>query len=286
MLLKDAIEKFKHYLLVTDKSSETVRSYTVDLTNFEKFLEYKYNCPLYLNEVQVTDIEDYLYYLKTKNLQTASRSRNLYTLRSFWNYAYKNKMCGFNLAMAVEPIKIQKKERTFLSTEEAFQLIDAIDHPLIQLVIKTLYYTGLRISECLNLKVKNVNLENKVIHVISGKGNKDRNIPINQNLLPLFQDYLANERPQVNSNYFFATKKTGSLSAAYVNSALRDTVEKLGWKKHVTAHILRHSFASNLIKNGVSLVYVQKLLGHSNLKVTSIYTHANMEELDKSINVL
>lgn len=286
MLLKDAIEKFKHYLLVTDKSSETVRSYTVDLTNFEKFLEYKYNCPLYLNEVQVTDIEDYLYYLKTKNLQTASRSRNLYTLRSFWNYAYKNKMCGFNLAMAVEPIKIQKKERTFLSTEEAFQLIDAIDHPLIQLVIKTLYYTGLRISECLNLKVKDVNLENKVIHVISGKGNKDRNIPINQNLLPLFQDYLANERPQVNSSYFFATKKTGSLSAAYVNSALRDTVEKLGWKKHVTAHILRHSFASNLIKNGVSLVYVQKLLGHSNLKVTSIYTHANMEELDKSINVL
>lgn len=286
MLLKDAIEKFKHYLLVTDKSSETVRSYTVDLTNFEKFLEYKYNCPLYLNEVQVNDIEDYLYYLKTKNLQTASRSRNLYTLRSFWNYTYKNKMCNFNLAMAVEPIKIQKKERTFLSTEEAFQLIDAIDHPLIQLVIKTLYYTGLRISECLNLKLKDVDLENKVIHVISGKGNKDRNIPINQNLLPLFQDYLRNERPEVNSNYFFATKKTGCLSAAYVNSALRDTVQKLGWKKHVTAHILRHSFASNLIKNGVNLVYVQKLLGHSNLKVTSIYTHANMEELDKSINVL
>ncbi len=286
MLLKDAIERFKHYLLVTDKSSETVRSYTVDLTNFEKFLEYKYNCPLYLNEVQVTDIEDYLYYLKTKNLQTASRSRNLYTLRSFWNYSYKNKMCGFNLAMAVEPIKIQKKERTFLSTEEAFQLIDAIEHPLIHLVIKTLYYTGLRISECLNLKLKDVDLENKVIHVISGKGNKDRNIPINQTLLPLLQDYLKNERPQVSSSYFFATKKTGCLSAAYVNSALRDTVEKLGWKKHVTAHILRHSFASNLIKNGVSLVYVQKLLGHSNLKVTSIYTHANMEELDKSINVL
>ncbi|MCY6370974.1 site-specific tyrosine recombinase/integron integrase [Clostridium ganghwense] len=286
MLLRDAIKRFKQYLVMTDKSSETIRSYSTDLANFEKFLEHKYNCPLYLNEIQVTDIEDYLYYLKKKNLQTASRSRNLHTLRSFWNYSCKNKLCNFNLAMTVEPIKIQKKERTYLSTEEAFQLIDAIEHPLIKLVIKTLYYTGLRINECLNLNINDVDLENKIIHVIGGKGNKNRDIPINQNLIPLFENYLANERPHVNSQYFFATKKTGSLSANYVNQSLRETVRKLGWKKHVSAHILRHSFASNLIKNGVNLVYVQKLLGHSNLKVTSIYTHANIEELNKSVNVL
>lgn len=157
---------------------------------------------------------------------------------------------------------------------------------MIKLVIKTLYYTGLRINECLSLNVNDVDLQNKIIHVIGGKGNKNRDIPINNNLIPLFENYLANERPHTTSEFFFATKKTGSLSANYVNQTLRETVEKLGWKKHITAHILRHSFASNLIKNGVSLVYVQKLLGHSNLKVTSIYTHANMEELNKSINVL
>lgn len=286
MLLKDAIKKFKHYLIVTDKSSETVRSYCVDLANFEKFLEHKFNCPLYLNEIKVCDIEEYLYFLKKKHLKTATRSRNLYTLRSFWNYAYKNKLCNFNLAMAVEPIKIQRKERTYLTTEESITLINSIPHPLIKLVITTLYYTGLRISECLNLKIDNVDFEGKIIHVIGGKGNKNRDIPINEHLLPLFQEYIKNERPCVNSNYFFATKKTGRLSAPYVNSVLKDTTHSLGWKKHVTAHILRHSFASNLIKNGVNLVYVQKLLGHSNLKVTSIYTHANMEELNKSINVL
>ncbi|QGU95845.1 tyrosine-type recombinase/integrase [Clostridium bovifaecis] len=286
MLLNDVIERFKKYLVTTDKSKETVRSYGVDLSNFEQFLEEKYNCPLYLDEIQVEDIEDYLYHLKKKNLQTASRSRNLYTLRSFWNYAYKNKLCKWNLAMAVEPIKIQKKERTYLSTEEVEKLIEEIDHSLIKLVVQTLYYTGLRINECLNLKIDDVDLDNKVIHVIEGKGNKNRDIPINQHLLILFENYINNERIYVGSNYFFATKKSGKLSAPYVNSVLRDTVTRLGWKKHVTAHILRHSFASNLIKKGVNLVYVQKLLGHSNLKVTSIYTHANMEDLDKSINVL
>ncbi|MGY0372860.1 site-specific tyrosine recombinase/integron integrase [Clostridium sp. JNZ J1-5] len=286
MLLDEAIEKFKRYLIMTDKSKETVRSYGVDLANFQQFLEEKYNCPLYLDEVQVDDIEDYLYFLKRKNLQTASRSRNLYTLRSFWNYGYKNKMCKWNLAMAVEPIKIQKKERTYLSPEEVKELIEEIDHPLIKLVVETLYYTGLRINECLNLKIENIDLDTKVLHVIGGKGNKNRDIPINQNLLPLFQSYLNNYRLEISSEYFFATKKSGKLSAPYVNTVLRDTVKRLGWKKHVTAHILRHSFASNLIKNGVNIVYVQKLLGHSNLKVTSIYTHANMEELDKSINVL
>lgn len=286
LLLKAAIEKFKKYLITTEKSEETVRSYGIDLSHFEEFLEDKYNCPLYIDEIKVEDIEDFLYYLKKKNLQTATRSRNLYTLRSFWNYAYKSKLCKWNLAMAIEPIKIQKKERTYLSEKEVDTLINAVDHPLIKLVVQTLYYTGLRINECLNLKLNDVDIESKIIHVIGGKGNKNRDIPINKNLLSLLKNYVENGRTEIESDYFFATKKSGKLSAAYVNSVIRDTVNSLGWKKHVSAHILRHSFASNLIKNGVNLVYVQKLLGHSNLKVTSIYTHANMEDLNKSINVL
>lgn len=286
MLLDEAIEKFKRYLIVTDKSKETVRSYGMDLTNFLQFLEEKYNCPLYLEEVQVEDIEDYLYHLKKKNLQTASRSRNLYTLRSFWNYAFKNKLCKWNLAMAVEPVKIQKKERTYLSVDEVKTLIENIDHELIKIVVQTLYFTGLRINECLNLKIDDIDLNSKILHVIRGKGNKNRDIPINEQLLPILKGYLENGRVEAHSEYFFATKKSGKLSAPYVNTVLRDTVKSLGWKKHVTAHILRHSFASNLIKNGVNLVYVQRLLGHSNLKVTSIYTHANMEDLNESINLL
>ena len=287
MLLKDAIIKFKQNLITMDKSEETIRSYLSDLTCFSQYLEHKYNCPAYLEEVQTADIEDYLYYLKEeKKLEGSSRSRNLYTLRSFWNYAYKKNLCERNVPMSVEPIKIQKKERTFLSAEEIEELIQHIHHDLVKVVIQTLFYTGMRINECLSLQLKDVDLENKMIHVINGKGKKDRNILMHQNLVTILQYYINHQRSEMKSTYFFATAKTGSLSAAYVNRILRETVESLGWTKHITAHILRHSFASNLIKNGVNLVHVQKLLGHSNLKITSIYTHANMEDLDKSINVL
>ncbi|NMM65105.1 tyrosine-type recombinase/integrase [Clostridium sp. P21] len=286
MLLNDAINKFTYHLTITNKSKETIKSYTSDLTAFEHFLEWKYNCAVYLSDVTMVDIDDYLYELKKKKLSSASRSRQIYTFRSFWSYLYKNKFCEWNIAMSIEPIKIQRTERTFLSSEEAHALINAIEHPLIKTVVQTLFYTGLRISECLNLKVKDVDIENKVIHIINGKGSKNRDIPINVNLLSILKNYVETYKCSIKSNYFFATEKSGSLSAPYVNRVLNDTAHTLGWKKHVSAHILRHSFASNLIKNGVNLVYVQKLLGHSNLKVTSIYTHANMDDLNKCINVL
>ncbi|MBC2397051.1 tyrosine-type recombinase/integrase [Clostridium tetanomorphum] len=286
MLLSKAIKEFIYYLTITNKSEETIKAYNSDLICFSYFLEEKYNCPLYISEIKSVDIEDFLFYLKKRKLTTASRSRNLYTLRSFWNYAYKNKLCQWNIAMAVEPIKVQNKERTFLSIEEVHTLIDAIHHPLVKTVVQALFYTGMRISECLNLEMKDVDLENEIIHIINGKGAKDRNIPINKNLVCILEDYLKTYRSSIDSKYFFATEKSGHLSAPYVNRVLSDTVKELGWKKHVSAHILRHSFASNLIKNGVNLVYVQKLLGHSNLKVTSIYTHASIEDLNNSINLL
>lgn len=285
MLLHDAIKEFKRYLKITSRSPETITSYSSDLLSFEEFMENKYNGPVYLDEIESIDIEDYLYHLKNKNLQNSTRSRNLYTLRSFWNFAFKNKLCSWNVAISIEPIKTQQKERTYLTKDEAMELMESIEHPLIKLVVQTLFYTGMRISECLNLKLNDVDIENKVIHVINGKGSKDRDIPINNTLLPLLEEYLET-RPDVSGNYFFVTKKTGRLSAVYVNRVIDDTVKTLGWKKHVSAHILRHSFASNLIKKGVNLVYVQKLLGHSNLKVTSVYTHANLEDLNSSINLL
>lgn len=286
MLLKDVIEDFLYYLKVTEKSTETQKSYKSDLYSFLAFLEKKYNCPAYIDEINLIDLEEYLFYLKNKNLKPASRSRNLYTLRSIFSYAYKNKLVKWNIANELEPIKLQHKERTFLSKDEVAELAHSIDHPLIHTVVDTLFYTGLRISECLNLKLSDVSFDTNLIHVINGKGGKDRDIPMSDNLVSILTNYLNTTRKNIDSEFFFATEKSGKLTAPYVNRVLNDTAKSLGWKKHISAHILRHSFASNLIKNGVNLVYVQKLLGHSNLKVTSIYTHANMDELSKSVNML
>lgn len=201
MLLNNTVEEFIKYLTITSKSNETIKAYESDLKSFCSFMESKCNCGVYMNEIEMTDIENYLFYLKNKNLQASSRSRNLYTLRSFFNFAYKNKYCNWNTALSIEPIKFQRKERTFLSEEEVMELVSAIDHPVVSVIVTTLFYTGLRISECVHLKVKDVDFQNNIVHVIGGKGNKDRDIPINKNLYPILKSYLENVR--VKDSIFF-----------------------------------------------------------------------------------
>jgi len=287
MLLDEGKQRFLQYMNAIDRSSETIDSYGKDLTLFGNYLSKIYNCAAYVEDVTSSDIESYLTYLKEdRNYAPASRSRNLYTLRSFFSWAYKKELVDRDVALSVENIKLQQKERVYLKDDEVEVLLGAISHPLINLVIRTLYLTGLRISECLDLTVDTVDLEDKVIHVIGGKGNKDRLIPISDKLYPYLKDYKDSRKTLRGKDIFFATSKTGKISAVYVNRALADATKKLNWNKHVSCHILRHSFASRLVEQDVNLVQVQKLLGHSSLKVTSIYTHSNIDKLKLAVNAM
>lgn len=142
----------------------------------------------------------------------------------------------------------------------------------------------MRISECTKLKLKYVDFKNEVIHIIAGKGNKDRDIPMSSKLIKLLIDYIKNKRLDVNSEFLFCTKRTGKLSPQYVNRQINEAVKRLGWDKHVSAHIIRHSFASRLVLKNVNIVKIQKLLGHSDLRVTSIYTHTSAKELKDAVD--
>jgi integrase/recombinase XerD len=177
-------------------------------------------------------------------------------------------------------------ERTYLTEEEVVILTEELDHPLIQLVVKTLYYTGLRISECIHLTLDDVNFERNWIRVIEGKGGKDRTIPMNLKLKELLADYKENWRAEVETPYFFCTFKSGKLHRNYVNLVIRQALKRLDWNRKITAHTLRHSFASNLVKKEVNIVKIQKLLGHSSLTTTSVYTHTNLVELEDAVNHL
>lgn len=167
-------------------------------------------------------------------------------------------------------------------------MADAIDIYIIKVIVLFLYNTGLRISECRDLKIEDVDLEDRIIYVIEGKNKKDRVVPINDNLHKLLVDYIENHRDAPESNYFFATSQSGSGSISYPHIAftLREAAAKAGIKKQVTCHILRHSFASALVKKKVGIVEISKLLGHSNLAATSVYTHTNIEALSEAVNTL
>lgn len=288
MLLNQAITRFVQHLVAIDRSKETVRGYEAELGYFNHFLSVKHNGPVYLEDIKLADMEEYLASLKRRNIATATRNRVVYVLRSFNNYCCKQELCEKNYAELLEPVKIIQKERDFITEEELQILISKIHQPVIRTVIQTMFYTGGRITEMKNLKLKDVDLENSVLHIIEGKGRKDRDVPISRTLHEILTNYLENIRDHddIETDFFFAIPKSGSISGNYVNRLLKEAVIELSWEKHITAHVLRHSFGTNLLEKGASLVSIQKLLGHANLTVTSRYLHQDKDKLTEAVNLL
>lgn len=284
MLLRESILMFRKHLVINERSSETLRAYMIELGNFTKYLENQFNGPIYLEDVTVRDIEEYLHELKIRGCHASRRSRMVYILRSFYNFAVRQELVNTNVAARVDSVKVQQLERTFLGDEEFEELISVIMNDLVRVLICTLFMTGLRIKEALDLTLDDVDFTANIIRVKHGKGNKSRIIPISDRLLPILRHYVEKSRPQGDSSKFFATKVSGQLSASMANKTLKQAVSLLGWSKKVTCHVLRHSFASHLVRHNVNIVRVQKLLGHASLKTTSIYTHATLEELSEAVN--
>ena len=285
MLLNQAIEGFTKYMHLIDRSQETIRGYISELGCFSNFVTIKHNCPVYLEDIVLQDLEDYLLHEKERGAASASRSRSLYILRSFYNYCCRKDLCVKNIASLLEPVKIKQKEREFITEDELGELVAAIEQPVIKTVVQAMFYTGGRISEMIHLTLEDVDLENRVLHIIDGKGGKDRDVPINDKLHHILTHYLEHIR-DAHSNRFFALARTGKVSDSYINHCIYKAVEKLGWEKDISAHVLRHSFGSNLLEKGASVVSIQKLLGHSSLRVTSRYLHQDTDKLTEAVNLL
>jgi len=284
MILQSVLSDYKVYMYQQEKSPRTITGYMQDLNFFRKWLEKEFNGPVYLEEITFEDIEKFLTHLKVeKDYKPASRKRISASIKMFYKYAWKRNMCPEDLASKIENVKYVPKERDYLTEEEALSFIKAIKHPVVQVFTTTLFYTGVRVSEALALTPEDVDLNLGWIRIKNGKGNKFRRIPICHKLKKVLLDY---EQWRVDSHQYFATEKTGSLSIGRVQAIIRETRENLGCKKHITAHIFRHSFASQLVKNDVNIVSISKLLGHSSLKTTSIYTHASDEQLVDAVRML
>ena len=286
MLFSETANKLSEYMESIDRSPITIEVYKRDLGYIRRFLEERKNGPVYIEDVTQDDLEAFMRYVKeVKQYSANTRSNYFYTLRSLYAFAYKKGLIQRNIAASMDFMRMPKIERNYLTKKEVETIVDCIHSPLIALMANFLFNTGLRISECLNLTLDDVNFEKRSIHVRQGKGRKDRMVPINNKLYDLLLDYRENWRDANGSDFFFATRKTGSISYNYVNATIRNAAKKAGIKKPVSCHTLRHSFASALVDKNVNLVQIQKLLGHESLAVTSIYTHTNMEALAEAVNM-
>ncbi len=173
--------------------------------------------------------------------------------------------------------KKDKKLPTVLSKEEIIELLRVTRNIKHRTCLALLYSGGLRIGELLNLKIADIDVHRKQIFVRSGKGRKDRFVVLSQAVLPLLNNYLATYKP---ANYLFESQKGGNkYSPESIRAFLKRSCQKAGISKEVTAHTLRHSFATHLLENGTDIRYIQELLGHNSPKTTMIYTHVRKKDL-------
>ncbi|UCD20811.1 MAG: tyrosine-type recombinase/integrase [archaeon] len=180
-------------------------------------------------------------------------------------------------------VKLPKKERRlpeFLTKQEMKSLIAAAETKKSKLMIKFLYATGLRVSEAVNLKVEDINFDDRIGKIRKGKGKKDRLFLLPEALSLELKSYLEKKEHQ------FLFSKTKALTTRNLQKIIKKTAAKAGLTKKVTPHTLRHSYATHLLDLGTDIRKIQTLLGHENLQTTQIYTHVSTEELKKVPNPL
>lgn len=258
---EELLNKLKNRCILRGFSNQTIESYVYNVKRFLEFLE---KSRLNLSN---EGIKSYLLIqnvgINTSRLQHASIS---FFFREVLNKPF-----------TLDEVPIKKKQKQLpklISKEKIKQMIDLTDNIKHKLIIKLLYSSGLRLQELINLKRKDIDFEREILNVKKGKGNKDRITLISENLkLDLLKYY---------SNNLFKTEyvfegRNGKYTKKSVQKVLYLAGKKVGIK--VTPHMLRHSFATHLLESGTDIRHIQKLLGHSDLKTTEIYTHVSTKDL-------
>jgi len=265
----DSIEKLKAELKIRGFSPLTVRNYTFFV---EKFLARTKKDADNLNEDDVKAYISEMFDTKSKNtIMLAAAS-----LKFYFNEVLKKEF---------SQIPLPKKERRLpevLSKDEVRKLIDATDTIKSRLIVSFLYSTGLRVSELVNLKVSDLNLDEKTGWVRRGKGSKDRLFVLSENLCDDLKDYLNGKA----EGYKFLFSREKPLTPRNIQKIIQGTKNRAGIIKRTTPHTLRHSFATHLLEQGIDIRIIQAMLGHSSLSTTQVYTHISSDQLKKVKNPL
>jgi len=273
------INKFFEYISSYRKYSEnTLHSYQKDLKKFLSFLEL--NGINELNRISKKTIQRYMIYLSELNLNPRSISRNLSALRSFYDFLLFNDLTESNPVKDIKNPKLPRKIVKYLDEEELNSILSLMekDPEVFQefAMIEFLYSTGLRVSEFCNLKISNVDFEKKIVKV-KGKGNKIRFIPLTERLIHLLKNLNVEQKSP--EEFLFVTKNGGKLYPKYVERIVKRFLSEISDDGNVYPHLIRHTFATHLLRRGADLSSIKELLGHASLDTTTIYAHVSIDHL-------
>lgn len=274
-------EYLKHLKYEKNYSNDTINSYKIDL---EEYLLYLENCQKDFLHIKYNDIKDYLLFLNNKKNSSATISRKISSLRSFYKYLVNAEIKDNNPFLSVKLPKKEKKLPRFFSYSELEKLFEVPDlnDPLGQrdrLILEMLYATGVRVSELVNIKVSDIS--GREIKIL-GKGNKERYVEFGDYADETLQIYLNDGYRKLNkknSEYLFLNKNHTKLTDRGVRFILDRIISDTSINKNISPHMLRHSFATHLLNEGCDLLSVQQLLGHESLSATSIYTHITTDRI-------
>ncbi len=268
MIFDESLKKLSTDLKLRGFSKQTIKTY---LFYNQKFIEFTKKQP---EDIIEDDIKDFLgFKYSDDSLSNASIALIKAALKFFFTETLGKKLSDLKTP------KKSNKLPVVLNKSEIINLINKTENRKHKLIIELLYSTGLRLSECVNLKYSDIDLNEGIGWVRSGKGSKDRIFIISEmfkkDLLHYIEDTKSNSK-----GYIFLVNGR-KMSTRGIQHAIKVSAERAGIEKNVHVHTLRHSFATHLLENGVDIRKIQKLLGHSNLQTTQIYTQVSSEEIKK-----
>lgn len=272
---KEAVSKYKSYLISKNYSDQTIRSY---IKSIGLFLSYYSKRDF--EDIEMVDIYAFNSdFIIANNYSSSYQRQVISSIKLFYKYIVNSKF-------DVEDIERPRREKQLpvvLSQEEVKRMIESTVNLKHRSMLMVFYSTGIRRSELINLKLSDVNSDRMMIHIKQAKGKKDRYVPLHSRLLELLRDYIREQRPGI---YLFEGHYGGPMSASSVGSIVKQASVRALIKENVSPHTLRHCFATHMLERGVDIRSIQEILGHNSLKTTEIYTHITKTALTQLNNPL
>lgn len=267
MKLEELLQRIENELKLRNYSRKTIKSYLICLADYFRYIK---------NVVKDPDIgliKKYL--LERQGRGQSSQTINLYlnAIKYFYREIFKN-----DIPIEIKFAKTSNKLPVVLSRNEIEKIIDSIINKKHKLLIALAYGAGLRVSETINLKIKDVDLAELTVHLKGAKGDKDRITIFPERIRSRFAEITA---LRDKNDFVFASERGGRLTERSAQMIFENALKRCHINKEATFHSLRHSFATHLLENGVDVRYVQELLGHANIRTTQIYTKVTNPSLKK-----
>lgn len=282
-----SVDKFLQYLQYEKNySSHTVLSYRNDISQFVSFLESEIG-DADIAGAESEHIRKWMVSLMSKKLTARSVNRKISALKSFYKFLIREKEITHNPTKNLITPKIKKPLPSFFKEKEvleALELIldkaDSVESYRDALIINLFFQTGVRVSELVSIKDKDVDVYTRSLRVV-GKRNKERKIPVGVKLQEQIADYIKKRNAETGSvdGYLFVRRDGKKLYERLVYDVVKKTMSQVSTLAKISPHVLRHTFASVVLNNGADLNAVKELLGHENLHATQVYTHTSFEQL-------